>query len=126
MSPVLRIAARIFVLSVLGVTASACSGGYSTVPSILAKPAASLYILDTAVIVGTDKTMADHVTSYKLGKDCSAVRAEQGRTYCREDEPNPIGNQHCYQTLGDVVCYSAADPNRNPDARIGNLQQSPL
>lgn len=126
MSPVLRIAVRVTVLSVLGVIASACSGGYSAVPSMLAKPAASLYILDTAVVIGTDKTLADHVTSYKLGKDCSTVRAEQGRTYCREDEPNPIVNQHCYQTLGDVVCYSVADPNRNPDTRLDLSQPRPL
>lgn len=122
MSPVLRIAARISVLSALCVTASACSDGYLG----LANPASRLFILDSAVVIGTDKTLADHVTSYKLSKDCSTVRAEQGRTYCREDEPNPLGNQHCYQTLGDVVCYSAADPNRNPDTRLDNLQQSPL
>jgi len=122
MSPVWRIAARISVLSILAVTASACSDGDLG----LANPASRLFILDSASVIVTDKTLADHVTSYKLGKDCSTVRTEQGRTYCRDDEPNPIPNQHCYKTLGDVMCYTVADPNRNPDARLDNLQQPPL
>ena len=126
MSPVWRIAVRMSVLSVVGLAASACSGGYSSVPGMVAKPAVTYFAVDTALTIGTDKTIADHVTSYKTGKDCSTVRAEQGRTYCREDEPNPIGNQHCYKTLGDVMCYTVADPNRNPDARLENLQQPPL
>ena len=40
-----------------------------------------------AVVIGTDKTIEDHIMSLTSGKNCSIVRKEKGLTYCEEDEP---------------------------------------
>jgi len=76
-------------------------------------------VLSTAVTMGTDKTISDHLVSLKTGKDCSTVRVEQGRTYCREDEPNPMPQTYCYRTIGDVTCYTEANPARLEIGRVG-------
>ncbi|MBL4691973.1 MAG: hypothetical protein JKY92_01405 [Magnetovibrio sp.] len=77
--------------------------------------------MSTALVMGTDKTLTDHFISYQRGKDCSTVREEKGRTYCREDEPNPIQDLKCYRTLGDVMCYSKAEKSGSIDNKINNL-----
>jgi len=94
-------------------------------PRSALKTVGNLSIVSAGLVMGTDKTLSDHIVSYRTGKDCSTVRSEQGRTYCREDEPNPITNLHCYQTLGDVMCYAEADPSRQPIDALGNLRQAP-
>lgn len=98
---------------------SACSNFYSIAPRSLIKTAGNLSIISSAVVMATDKTLSDHLMSWKTGKNCSTVRVEQGRTYCREDEPNPMPAVFCYPTLGDVMCYAQPDPTREPDARTG-------
>lgn len=122
MSPLWRVAA----LLVVGVMVSACAEFYSIVPRPLIKTVGNFSIISAGVVMATDKTLSDHLVSYNTGKDCSTVRIEQGRSYCREDEPNPMPVVHCYQTLGDVMCYAAPDPSRRPGDALGNLQQTPL
>lgn len=122
MSPLWRFAA----LALVTVTVSACSEFYSIMPRAVIKTVGNFSIISSGVVMATDKTLSDHLVSYNLGKDCSTVRVEQGRTYCREDEPNPMPTVHCYQTLGDVTCYAAPDPSRRPGDAIGNLRQTPL
>lgn len=122
MSPLWRLAALAMVVT----TVSACSEFYSILPRSVIKTVGNFSIISSGVVMATDKTLSDHLMSYQTGKDCSTVRIEQGRTYCREDEPNPMPVVHCYQTLGDVTCYAAPDPNRRPGDAIGNLQPSQL
>jgi hypothetical protein len=62
-------------------------------------------------VIGTDKTMTDHVISLSSGKNCSTVRKEKGLTYCEEDEPKIKQNIFCYKTLATVTCYDRPDPN---------------
>jgi len=100
---------------------SACTDFYSIAPRGIIKTAANVNIVNTGVTMASDKTIGDHLVSFQSGKDCSTVRVEQGRTYCKEDEPNPIPDVHCYRTIGDVTCYSEPDPQRHLDDRIGNL-----
>lgn len=59
------------------------------------------------VSVGTtDKLLGDHVISAASGKDCSILRRQSGRTYCKEDEVTHSYNElHCYRNLGGVTCY---------------------
>jgi len=115
---------RIVSILFIGLMLSACSRGgefYSVAPRGLMKTTGNLSIVNSAVIMGSDKTILDHVASYRSGKDCSTIREEKGRTYCREDEPNPIPDLQCYRTLGDVMCYSKSEPNSQPGDVIGNL-----
>lgn len=114
-------AAKWIGLGVITVLMSACGDIYTVAPRGLLKAAGNVNIVSTGVTMATDKTLSDHLVSYQSGKDCSTVRLEQGRTYCKEDEPNPIPDVHCYRTLADVTCYREPDPKRSLDERIGNL-----
>ena len=67
--------------------------------------------LQGAVIIGTDKTIEDHIVSFTSGKNCSVVRKEKDLTYCEEDEPKINQNMFCYKTLGSVTCYDRPDSN---------------
>ncbi len=67
--------------------------------------------MESAVVIGTDKTISDHIVSFTSGKNCSTVRKEKGLTYCEEDEPQIKPNIYCYRTLATVTCYDRPDPN---------------
>ncbi|MCP5367087.1 MAG: hypothetical protein H6907_19900 [Hyphomicrobiales bacterium] len=81
-------------------------------------------LLDGGAVVATDKTIGDHVVSLFSGKNCSTVRAEQGFTYCEEDEPRITPAVHCYRTLGTVTCYDQPDPTRDPREEVGLNQHN--
>ncbi len=78
-------------------------GGCSAVPGFAQ--------LQSVFVIGTDKTIEDHVISLTSGKNCSSVRKEKGLTYCEEDEPQIKQNIYCYKTLATVTCYDRPDPN---------------
>ena len=67
--------------------------------------------VEGAFVIGTDKTMTDHVISMTSGKNCSSIRKEKDLTYCEEDEPKIKQNIFCYRTLARVTCYDRPDPN---------------
>ena len=111
------------VLAVFAVTACADPMGsdiYSYTSRDMVNKLGTLNVISAAVTMGTDKTLTDHFASMKSGKDCSTVRLEQGRTYCREDEPNPMPEMHCYRSLADVTCYQVANPARLESGRVGS------
>ncbi len=81
--------------------------------------AAPVMLWDTGSLVVTDKTVVDNIYSLYSGKNCSAVRYKQGRTYCEEDEPNPVSRYYCYRTLGEITCYEEPDPHYSPQAQVG-------
>ncbi len=87
-------------------------GGCSLVPPVAA--------LDSATVMGTKKTMADHLISVASGKDCSTVRSGLGQSYCKEDELNPEPAIYCYRTLGAVTCYDRPDPHRGRHQKLGD------
>jgi hypothetical protein len=68
------------------------------------------------VLIGTNiasvatiqRTPVDAVYSLVTGKDCSLVRLDQGKTYCRPVEPPPEPPPFCTRSLGVVDCW------RNP------------
>ncbi len=73
-----------------------------------------------AFVVGTDKTIEDHLISYTSGKDCSWIRKEKGLTYCVEDEPKITPNIYCYKTLATVTCYDRPNPLGGRQRKIGD------
>ena len=82
--------------------------------------------VDVLTVMGTDKTIVDHVVSLSSGKNCSAVRLEKGQYYCKEDEPEIQQNIHCYNTLGRVTCYTRPDPYNGRYQKIGQNNSSKL
>ena len=71
-------------------------------------------------IMGTEKTIFDHVVSLSSGKNCSLVRREKGLHYCEEDEPQIRPDVYCYNTLARVTCYKQPDPYLNGSRILGN------
>ena len=78
-------------------------------------------LIATALVGGTagsvaaiQRTPADAVYSLVTGKDCSVVRLDQGKSYCRPVEPKPEPPEFCTRTLGSVTCWEdqAALPGR--------------
>ncbi|MCG8511833.1 MAG: hypothetical protein MI741_21670 [Rhodospirillales bacterium] len=77
-------------------------------------------VANTATVIGSDKTFADHVISLASGKNCSTVRVERGLEYCEEDEVIPKPDVYCYRELGGVTCYEKPDMRRGDKGRLGN------
>jgi len=80
---------------------------------------ADFAFLDAGTVVTTDKTIDDHMVSLFSGKNCSSVRAEQGFSYCEEDEVRITPAVHCYRSLGSVTCFDKPDPTRHPSEEVG-------
>lgn len=105
------IAAAMFLLSACG-TVVGTSGLNGVVPGVAQ--------IEGATIVGTGKTIEDHIISLASGKDCSTARSQRGLTYCKEDEVHYKPDVHCYRNLGEVTCYDKPDPKRRGEREIGN------
>ena len=80
-------------------------------------------LIATAIIGGSagsvaavQRTPADAVYSAVTGRDCSAVRLDQGKTYCRAVEPPPEPQPFCTRSLGVVDCWA------NPDAVVNGAR----
>jgi hypothetical protein len=76
--------------------------------------------IDILSVVGTDKSIVDHVVSYSSGKDCSYVYVEKGNRYCKEDEPIIKPQVFCYKSIGRATCYEQPDPHNNGSRETGN------
>jgi len=109
---------RALFAAIVLISLAACNALYTPIAAI-----------EGASAVGTGKTFSDHLVSYASGKDCSTVRSNSGRTYCRENEPNPTAKVWCYRTLGKPVCYNRPDPFSGNQRKIGdndhNLDTAP-
>ena len=100
------------VLAVLAFTALV--GACSAAPPLAAVEGASAW--------WTGKTVSDQVISFATGKNCSTVRRETGRTYCEEDEPNPMPAVYCYRTIAKITCYDRPDPYN--DGRVQRVDRN--
>ena len=74
-----------------------------------------------AAVVGTGKTVTDHIVSFATGKDCSTIRKNTGRHYCEEDEVAVPDKVFCYTTLGDVTCYERPAPYGETKRKVGKI-----
>ena len=77
--------------------------------------------IEGATVVGTGKTITDHVVSMTSGKNCSSLRRNTGRTYCEEDEVSVPDEVYCYNTLGNVTCYSRPAPHGEEQNTVGHI-----
>lgn len=68
-------------------------------------------LIEGGTVVGTGKTIGDHLISFGTGKNCSTVRKQLGKTYCEEDELGHVDEVYCYRTLGKVTCYAEPSPH---------------
>jgi hypothetical protein len=56
------------------------------------------------------------VVSLVSGKDCSVVRLDEGKTYCKQVEPPPRPPEFCTRSLGVVNCWT--DPATLQDTPV--------
>ena len=79
---------------------SACSG-----PEI----GGAIAAVGLAAVPIAGRSMTDIAISLVIGRDCSVVRLDQGKTYCRPIEAPPARPVFCTRTLGVVDCWE--DPS---------------
>jgi hypothetical protein len=67
------------------------------------------------------RSPADAVYSIVSGRDCSIVRLEQNKSYCKPIEPPPSPQPYCTRSLGVVDCW--ADPEKMPNLppQVGDI-----
>lgn len=76
----------------------------------------ALLVVGSAIsMMGTGKTIPDHVVSQVLNKDCAAQRVTDGfDKICLDENPPTTVAQaapsYCYRTLGNITCYDKRDP----------------
>jgi len=68
--------------------------------------------LGVGSIAVMQRSPADALYSIASGKDCSVVRLDQGKSYCRPKEPEPAAQPYCTKSLGVADCW--ADPASLP------------
>jgi hypothetical protein len=69
-------------------------------------------VAGSVAVIG--RTPIDAVWSLASGRDCSAVRLEQGKGYCRPVEDVPAAQPYCTRSLGVADCWT--DPTGRPAA----------
>ena len=103
-------------ISICAVGLSACAGtstGTGMFPQMVG--------IEGATVVGTGKTISDHIVSFATGKNCSTVRKNTGKHYCEEDEVAVPEEVFCYNTLGEVSCYAEPRPHGEPQSNLGRI-----
>ncbi len=97
----------IALLAVLAGCVEMANDGFETKLGKVKTPAL-LANLEIASLVGTKKTMFDHVATWVTGRDCSSPRAERNGAYCVDwpAHPAPPPQEYCYATLGRPTCYA--------------------
>lgn len=88
--------------------------GCGPTPEQWALGGAALGIGSVAVL---GRTPVDAVVSIVTGRDCSVVRLDKGKSYCRPDEPPPDTPAFCTRSLGRVDCWK--DPSALPGKPAG-------
>lgn len=74
------------------------------------EPAGAFVAASAATVPVFGRTVPDIVYSAISGRDCSMVRLDQGRSYCRPTDPPLSAQPFCTRSLGDVQCWA------NPEA----------
>jgi hypothetical protein len=81
------------------------------------EPTGAFAAANAASIPVFGRSIPDLVYSAVSGRDCSVVRLDQGKTYCRPIEPPPSDPPFCTRSLGTVDCW--ANPEVLPPGTRG-------
>lgn len=81
------------------------------------QPVAAVAAADAASVTVFGRSMVDLVYSGVSGRDCSIVRLEQGKTYCKPQEPPPVPPPICTRSLGLVDCWANPAELNGPTPR---------
>jgi hypothetical protein len=67
---------------------------------------------NVASVATIQRSPVDALYSWWTGRDCSIVRLDEGKTYCRAVEPEPEPPPYCTRGLATVNCWK--DPETVP------------
>ena len=81
------------------------------------EPSAVGLAVDIASVAVFGRSMGDLVYSGISGRDCSVVRVEQGKTYCKPLESPPAAPPLCTRSLGTIDCWSNPEALNGPPVR---------
>lgn len=70
------------------------------------------------------RTVPDAVISLITGKDCSMVRLDEDKSYCRKPYPLPRPPPYCTRTLGQVECWRDPQDLPNPPPQVAEGPQT--
>jgi hypothetical protein len=82
--------------------------GVILLPGCTPESGGAFVAANAASVVVFQRAIPDLVVSGVTGKDCSVVRLEQGKGYCKPQEAEPAPPPFCTRSLGVVDCW--ADP----------------
>jgi hypothetical protein len=63
----------------------------------------------------------DAVYSVLSGRDCSIVRLDAGKSYCKPIEPPPEPQPYCTRSLGMVDCWANPEKDPNIARQVGDI-----
>jgi hypothetical protein len=99
--------------------------GCEAFPTPIVPVAAAVSIGSIAVI---QRSPFDALYSMLSGRDCSIVRMDQGKSYCKPVEPPPEPPPYCTRSLGVADCWRdpAHFPNLAPPLADGPQTLTPV
>ena len=80
--------------------------------------------VDVAAVTVIHRDIFDAIWSTVTGRDCSVVRLDEGRTYCRPIQPPPRPVPYCTRSLGSVDCWQ--DPQALPHPIPPQVADGPM
>lgn len=83
-------------------------------------PVGGFVAANAASVVVFGRALPDLVYSGITGRDCSVVRLDEGKSYCRRREPPPAPPPYCTRTLGVVNCWSSPAIFPNPPKGVAD------
>jgi hypothetical protein len=101
-------------VSAVAAALAACLGGCALPVSVAAYVGGGVPVASVAAI---HRTPPDAVWSLVTGRDCSLVRLDQGKSYCKPEETPPEPVPFCTRSLARVDCWQ--DPATVPGRHAG-------
>lgn len=86
------------------------------------EPVEALGLASIATVPIFGRSLPDILYSGISGKDCSVVRLEQGRSYCRPTDPPIEVAQVCTRSLGTVDCWINPEALTSPARGLADSQ----
>ena len=84
------------------------------------EPIGAFAAANAASVVVFGRAIPDLVVSAVSGRDCSVVRLDQGKSYCRPEEPPPPVPPYCTHSLGVVDCWVNPEAFTNPPPEVAD------
>jgi hypothetical protein len=84
------------------------------------EPSGAFLAVSAAAVPVFGRTVPDMVYSGLTGRDCSIVRLDQGRSYCRPVEPPIAPVPVCTRSLAVVECWSNPEAFGNPQHGVAD------